>query len=237
MTIVQDQNKGRVQIVAGVGTTTPHHSLQLAKKAEEIGYDAVVVSPPYYYPLPKGMVEEYFETIADGTDLPVILYNIPLFTQPLSYDLVGRLSKRKNVVGMKDSGGSMVDFVHFRDKMGEGVYLLTGREEILLPCLMMGGKGCMTATSGILPEIMVGVYESWQKGDLDRAKDLQLSILPLVRAMFSLPFPQGFKVALEKRGFDMGPPKQPPSDAERSKFKTEGAKIEKAISDILKRLE
>ena len=94
---------------------------------------------------------------------------------------------------MKDSSGSMVDFLHFMDKVriiGEDIHILTGREETLLPCLMMGGKGCMTATSGILPEIMVGIYNAWQEGNYAEARDLQFSVLLVIRAMTNLSRPR-----------------------------------------------
>jgi 4-hydroxy-tetrahydrodipicolinate synthase len=239
MGVVVDQSRGRVRVIPGVGSTNPADSIYLAKKAKEIGCDGVVIAPPYFYPLSQEMIEKYFETIADAVDLPITLYNIPLFTQPLSYDVVKRLSRRRNIVAMKDSSGSMVDFLHFMDKIqliGEDMNVMTGREETLLPCLMMGGKGCMTATSGILPEIMIGIYEEWKKGNYDQAKELQFSILLVIRAMFALPFPLGFKVALETRGFKMGPPKQPLSDAERFKFKTMKTRIEKIMNPMLERL-
>ena len=180
MEIVADQNRGRVRITPGVGSSHPAESVYLAEKAKALGCDGIVIAPPYFFPLSQEMVEKYFETIIDAVDIPVILYNIPLFTQPLSYDVVKRLSRRRNVVGMKDSSGSMVDFMHFMDKIklikGE-MNFLTGREETLFACLMVGGKGCMTATSGILPEIMVGIYNAWKEGDYDRARELQFSIL------------------------------------------------------------
>lgn len=240
MEIVMDQNNKRVKITPGVGSSHPDESIFLAQKARELGCDGVVVAPPYYYPLSQENIEKYFETIADAVDIPNIIYNIPLFTQPISHDVVKRLARRDNIVGMKDSSGSMVDFMHFLDKIkiaGEDISLLTGREEILFPCLMVGGKGCMAATAGILPEIMVGVYDAWKKRDYDEALELQKSILLLLRGMFSVPFPLGFKYALELRGFKMGPPRQPLSDAERFKFNTMKSRIEKIMTPILKRLE
>jgi len=240
MEIVVDQNRGRVKITPGVGSSLPAESIILARKAKALGCDGVVVAPPYFFQLSQENIEKYFETIADAVDIPIILYNIPLFTQPLSYDVVKRLARRANVVGMKDSSGSMVDFLHFIDKIriiGEDMNILTGREETLFPCLMVGGKGCMTATSGILPEVMLGIYEAWKAGDYLRAKELQDSILLAVRAMFALPMPLGFKVAMEMRGFDLGPPKQPLSDAERFKFNTMKARIEKILKPILANLE
>jgi 4-hydroxy-tetrahydrodipicolinate synthase len=239
MEIIMEQNHGRARVCPGVGSSLPAESIILAKKAKALGCDAVVVAPPYYFPLSQENIEKYFETIADAVDIPIILYNVPLFTQPLSYDVVKRLARRSNVVAMKDSSGSMVDFLHFMDKVriiGEDIHILTGREETLFPCLLVGGKGCMTATSGILPEIMLGIYEAWRAGDYEKAKELQFSILLLVRAMFSLPIPLGFKVAMETRGFAMGPPKQPLSDAERFKYRTMKTRIENIMQPILERL-
>ncbi len=92
----------------------------------------------------------------------------------------------------------------------------------------------MTATSGILPEIMVGIYDAWKKGNYDRARDLQFSILLVIRAMFELPFPLGFKAALETRGFRMGPPKQPLPDSEMFKLRTVKSRIEKIMNPLLK---
>ena len=239
MEIMVDQNKGRVKITPGVGSSLPAESIFLAQKARELGCDGVVVAPPYYYPLSQENIEAYFETIADAVDIPNILYNIPLFTQPVSYDVVKRLSRHENVVGMKDSSGSMVDFMHFMDKIkiaGEDIHLLTGREETFFPCLMVGGKGCMTATSGILPEIMVDIYAAWKNQNYAEAKVLQESILLILRTMFSLPLPLGFKYAMELRGFKMGPPKQPLSDAERFNYRNTKIRIEKIMTPILAQL-
>jgi len=239
MEIMVDQVKGRVKITPGVGSSLPAESIFLAQKAKELGCDGVVVAPPYFYQLSQENIEAYFEAIADAVDIPNILYNIPLFTQPVSYDVVKRLSRHPNVVGMKDSSGSMVDFMHFMDKIkiaGEDINVLTGREETLFPCLMVGGKGCMTATAGILPEIMVDIYNAWKNQNFEEAKKLQASILLILRTMFSLPFPLGFKYAMELRGFNMGPPKQPLSDAERFNYRNTKVRIEKIMVPILEQL-
>ena len=154
MEVVYDQAQGRVPVTPGVGGSHSSESIYLAEKAKEIGCSAIVLPAPHVIPLSQDMIEKYYESIIDAVDIPVILYNIPMFTQALSYDVVKRLSRRKNVVGMKDSSGNMVDFLHFMDKIrlvGEDLNMLTGREEMLFPCLMMGAKGCMTAIAGILP--------------------------------------------------------------------------------------
>ena len=240
MEIVLDQTQGRVKVTPGVGSSYSGESVILAEKAAELGCDGVVVAPPYFFQMSQEMVEKYFETIIDASPVPVILYNIPLFTQPLGYDVVKRLSRRKNVVAMKDSSGSMVDMVHFMDKVkiaGEEITFLTGREETFFPCLMAGAKGCMTATSGVLPELMVEIYQAWKRGDYLRAKEVQ-EILPVfVRTMFAVPLPLGFKMALEIRGYNVGSIRPPLSDPEKYNSKMIRTRIEKVMKPILQRIE
>ncbi len=240
MQIVADQAQGRVKITPGVGSSYSGEAILLAENAAKAGCDAVVIAPPYFYQMSQEMVENYFETIIDASPLPSILYNIPLFTQPIDYDVVKRLSRRKKVVAMKDSSGSMVDMVHFMDKVkiaGEETVFLTGREETFFPCLMAGAKGCMTATSGILPEIMVEIYQAWKKGDYVRAREVQEIIPVLVRSMFAMPFPLGFKTALEIRGFKAGRIRPPLSHAEQYNAKMVRSRIEKIILPIIQRIE
>jgi len=239
MEVVQEEARGRVAVTPGATAMSPRGSIALARKAQEIGCDAVVISPPYFYPISQENLEQHFEMVADAVDIPIILYNIPLFSTPISYDVVKRLARRENVVAMKDSSGSMVDLLHYLDKIrliGEDLAILVGREEMFFPALMVGAEGCLSATCGILPEIMVGVFQAWRESDYQRAKELQLSILLLVRAMFSLPFPLGFKTALEIRGFRMGPPVQPLSEAEQFRYSGVRSRIEKIMRPILEGL-
>lgn len=240
MDIVVDQAAGRVKVTPGVAATEPKLSLKLIEHARKAGCDAVVAHPPYFYPAEQEIMEKYFEILADEGGLPLILYNIPLFAAPISYDVVKRLARRENVVAMKDSSGSMVDFLHFMDKIaisGADMNCLTGREETLLACLTMGGRGCMTATSGILPEVMRGVWDKFHEGDIAGARELQMTILNPIRAMFAMPFPLGFKAAMEVRGFKMGPPKRPLSDAQQFNYLTIRARIDKVMKPIHDRLE
>ena len=237
MEIVVDQAKGRVPVTPGIVASYPEECIRLAHKAAELGCSAVVVTPPYFYRPNEAMVEQFFTTIAEKAGLPLILYNIPLFTQPLSYALIERLSKDKRIVGIKDSSGSMVDFLHIRDltqKAGSNVSCFTGREEMLLPCLFMGAKGCMTAASAVLPEVMSGIYDRYEAGDLAKARQLQEAVLEPIRLMFGLALPAGFKLGLSLRGFKMGPTRLPmaqsdiaTADALKPLLK---ASLEKALS-------
>ncbi|WP_319411631.1 dihydrodipicolinate synthase family protein [uncultured Cohaesibacter sp.] len=216
MEIVADQAAGRIPILPGVAAPNPYEAADLAKFASSIGCPAVVASPPYYFKPDDSMVQRFFETIAEKSGVPVILYNIPLFSQPIAYETIRKLCRNKLVAGIKDSSGSMVDFLHFLDIIREedsDISVLTGREESLVPSLLMGGAGCVTASACIFPEIMVSAYKAWQNKEIEKAVALQKAILPLVRkAMFGAPFPVAFKAALEIRGFEMGEPLLPLSD-------------------------
>jgi len=238
--IVAELANGHAHVIPNVGSSHPKQSIQLALEAKKLGCSGVLVSPPYYYKLSSDMTERYFEEIIDAVNMPVILYNIPVFTQPLHYDVVKRLSQRKNVVGIKDSSGSMVDFLHYMDKVrliGEDISFMTGREENLFASLMMGGKGSITGMAGILPEYMLGIYRHWKQGNYESARELQFSILLAIREMSAISFPMGSKAALETRGFIMGPSRQPFSDREQLKYNAFHARIEKVMKPLLERIE
>jgi 4-hydroxy-tetrahydrodipicolinate synthase len=229
----------RVPVVAGITATSVDRSLQLGRHAEEVGCEAVVVMPPYFYPTSQEIIERHFEILEEKLNIPIILYNIPMFTNVITYDVVKRLSRRPGIVGMKESSGSMIDFMNFLDKIrlvgeDQNMNILVGREEMFFPTLMVGGKGCMTTSAGILPEIIVGIYSAWKKEDYDKARWIQFNFLNLFRAMNALPFPIGHKVALEVRGFNMGPNKQPLSNAEQYNYITVKGRIEKIMYQLLK---
>ncbi|MFC1693589.1 dihydrodipicolinate synthase family protein [Candidatus Latescibacterota bacterium] len=226
MSVVKNASKGRVPVLAGVTASHIEQSIEFAKYAREIGCEGIVCSPPYYYTVTQEIIERHYEMLAEAVpDMSIVMYNIPLFSTPLSYDLVKRVSMIPNVVGMKDSSGSVVDLIHFMDKIrlvGSEVNVLAGREEIIFPATMVGGKGAMVGSATIFPEILVKIYNATLSGDYDTARNLQFAICLTIRNMFSIPFPLGFKAAMEVRGFRMGPPKA--ALAEADKIKTEACK-------------
>lgn len=236
MKTVKDAAKGRVPVLAGVTASHIEKSIELAKYAREIGCSGIVCSPPYYYTVTQEMIERHYEMLAEAVpDMSIIMYNIPLFSTPLSYDLVKRVSTIPNVVAMKDSSGSLVDMIHFMDKVrliGSDLNILSGREENIFTSTMLGGKGAMVGTATIFPEILVKIYNATLSGDYDTARNLQFAICLSIRTMFSVPFPLGFKAAMEVRGFKMGPPKAALTDSDKAK--AEGCK--KRLQTILAEL-
>ncbi len=236
MDVVMKAARGRVPVLAGVTASHIEKSIELAKYAREVGCHAIVCSPPYYYTVTQEMIERHYEMLAEAVpDLSIVMYNIPLFSTPLSYDLVKRVSTIPNVVAMKDSSGSLVDMIHFMDKVrliGSDINILSGREENVFTSTMLGGKGAMVGTATIFPEILVKIYNATLSGDYNTARNLQYAICLSIRTMFSVPFPLGFKAAMEVRGFKMGPPKSALTDADKAR--AEGCK--KRLKTILAEL-
>jgi N-acetylneuraminate lyase/4-hydroxy-tetrahydrodipicolinate synthase len=230
MEIVCSETRGRVPVTPGTTESCAVNCIKLTEKAKTLGSAAVVIAPPYYLPVGQEQIEAHYEQVfAAVPDFPIILYNIPLFSVPIDYDVVKRLSRHPCVVGMKDSSGSMVDFMHYMDKIrliGTELNILIGREEMLYAGLMVGAKGAMCGTVGIVPEIMTGIYKAWNVGDVEKAMEMQFSVLQLIRALFALPFPLGFKAALEIRGFKMGESKRPLSDADQYNYQKVKSRIE-----------
>ncbi len=238
MDVVVDQAGGRVPVTPGVSSSCAENSVTLARHARNIGCSGVVICPPYYFSVSQEITTKHYEVIADSVDIPVILYNIPLFSSPISYDTVERLSKHENIVAMKDSSGSMVDLMHFLDKVrlnGADFTVLSGREDMLFTSLVAGCSGGMVATAAILPEVIVGIYKNWQDGDHDEAKRLQFAVLQFIRTCFTLPFPVGFKAALELRGFPMGPLKQPLSDKDQHNYHDVKSRLKGILDSLLEK--
>jgi 4-hydroxy-tetrahydrodipicolinate synthase len=240
MDIVVHQAAGRLAVTPGVSSSCVKNSIRLAQRAKELGCEAVVLCPPYYYTLDQDTLLKHFETVIDSVDIPVILYNIPLFTTPISAEVVVKLASKANVVGLKDSSGSMVELMHHMDRIrqaGSSMSLLTGREDMLAPALAVGIQGCMTACAGIVPEVLTGIWNAFYAGEWEKAKRLQFALLPVIRAMFSVPFPAGFKAAMSCRGFSMGPLLQPLSTAEEARLATVKASLQTAIDELLRLVE
>lgn len=187
-------------VIGGIGSCVYEESLELAKEGKRLGLSALLLQPPSYYPLDEDGLVAYFEYIASRVSLPLYVYNIPLFTPILSHRVVERLGGVANIVGMKDSGGSAVDFAHFAAVCK--LDLFVGREEFYLGGLLAGAKGSMTASGCVFPEVMAGIYKAFNDGDLNQAKKLQASILEAIRFASKLPFPIGFVLLLEARGFN-----------------------------------
>ena len=169
------------------------------------GATAALVAPPFYYPLGKQAVEDFFVALADDSPLPILLYHIPQFTKsPLTLESVIALARHPRIAGIKDSSR---DFEFFQGVAGAGLAgfaVLTGTDTMLMSSLLAGGHGTIAASANLAPEWGVALWEAVRAGELTKARDLQMRILRLVTACRKGSFPAGWKAALEIAGICSG---------------------------------
>lgn len=212
-------NQGRVPVLAGASEANTRDVLRMAEFYAGIGVDAISLVPPYYYKISDQSLFDYFAEIATESPLDILLYNIPQFTQELPLELMERLLPYERIFGTKDSSRDLprlINTMHRLRAQRPDYVVLVGCEEILFPSVLMGASGGTIATSGIIPEVIVEIYQKALAGDIDRARTLQYRILDLINLMLlGVNFPEGFKTGVGVRGFDVGPPRATMSAEER----------------------
>jgi len=226
---IVDETNGRIPVYAGTGAITTRETVKITKLAAAIGVEAVsVLTPVFITPNNEEMYEHYL-TVASSIDIPVILYNNPIRTGiNLNIDLVEKLSKIDNIIGIKDSSGDMTLTGEYIRKTTDNFNVLAGRDTLILSTLVYGGKGAISATANIAPKIAVSIYEEYLKGDLKKALEAQYELAPL-RLAFNLgSFPVVIKEGLRMIGIDVGETLKPISElTEENK-----AKLKKVLQDI-----
>lgn len=212
--IMADQTRGRVPILAGAAEANVRETLSACEYYHSLGVRAVAIVSPFYYRLSPESVYAYFKEIGDNTPIDVTLYNIPMFASPIDVPTVRRLAEEcPKIVAIKDSSGDiphMIRLIQAVRPIRPEFSFLTGWDAALMPMLLIGCDGGTNATSGIVPEITRKLYELTLAGQLDAARELQYRLVTLFDAMlYSADFPEGFRVALQLRGFETGESRQP----------------------------
>jgi dihydrodipicolinate synthase/N-acetylneuraminate lyase len=208
--IVVDEAGDRADIIPGSGATCYKQSIEMANYAKEKGCAAVVLHGPFFFSNTQEVVEGHLRKVAESVDIPIFLYNIPQFANEVTPAMIERLCSLPNVVGVKESSGNMINVMNILEmtrKINPNFRVMLGAEELFLPAMLMGAQGCMTASTGVLPEFVVGIYRAFLDGNIRLAYNLQMAMLPVIREMKTVNFPQGFKEAQSLRGIDMGLPK------------------------------
>ena len=217
--IVCDQANGRVPILAGAAEANVKETIRACELYHEYGATAVAIVSPFYYKLSPESVYAYFREIALNSPIDVTLYNIPMFASPIDVPTIKRLSEFERVIGIKDSSGDvafMCRMINAIRPLRPDFTFLTGWDVVLMPMLIMGADGGTNATSGIVPELMRKLYDLVMAGRQDEALPLQMRILEVFDAMlYSADFPEGFRAAVELRGFDFGAGRQPLSATQK----------------------
>ncbi|MDQ5817350.1 MAG: 4-hydroxy-tetrahydrodipicolinate synthase [Actinomycetota bacterium] len=176
---------GRVPVVAGTGSNSTDMAIKYTKMAQEVGADGSLQVAPYYNkPTQEGLFR-HFATIAESTDLPLILYNIPGRTSvTISAETMARLAEIPNVVGVKDSTLSMNMISDIKSGCGEEFDILSGDDPMTLPLIALGGVGVISVASNVAPGAVSDMVGALLEGDWERGRELHYELLPLFRALF-----------------------------------------------------
>lgn len=208
--IIVDEAKGRVPIYVGAGCISTAETIRLTKRLEQLNVDAVSVITPYFLPFTQEELYEHYRHIANSTQLPIILYNIPDRTgNNLEAHTVARLSEINNIVGIKDSSGKIDQILQYLDVVNPDFSVLAGTDSLILSTLMAGGKGAIAATANVLPQTVASIYENWKAEKYDEAQIAQTQLRDLRSAMKLGTLPAGLKEALNFTGFPAGPSRSP----------------------------
>jgi 4-hydroxy-tetrahydrodipicolinate synthase len=223
--IIADQTRGRVPILAGAAEANVKETLRACEHYYKVGVRAVAIVAPFYYKLGPKAVYAYFKEIGQNTPIDVTLYNIPMFASPIDVPTVQRLSEEcEKIVAIKDSSGDIPHMIRMiqavRPNRPEFAFL-TGWDAALMPMILVGCDGGTNASSGVVPEITRKLYDLTLAHRIDEARQVQYDLVKLFDTMiYSAEFPEGFRAAVELRGFRMGVGRQPMSAEQRTDLGT-----------------
>jgi 4-hydroxy-tetrahydrodipicolinate synthase len=183
-TVVRVAN-GRVPIIAGTGSNSTDMAIKYTRMAQEVGADGSLQVAPYYNkPTQEGLFR-HFAAIAESTDLPLVLYNIPGRTGvTISAETMARLAEIPNIVGVKDSTLSMNMVADVISLCGEDFAVLSGDDPMTLPLVALGGRGVISVASNVAPGAVSDMVRALLEGDWERGRELHYELLPLFRALF-----------------------------------------------------
>lgn len=191
--------RGRVPVIAGCGSNNVAHGIEYLTAAKEVGADAALVVMGYYNrPSQAGMIAA-FGALAEATDLPILVYNIPgRAVVDISVESLAEIARLPTIVGVKDATGNLGRVTAQRLACGEEFCQLSGNDETALGFNAMGGVGCISVTANIAPKLCADFQEAMREGRWDEALTLQDRLYPLHTALFSDASPGPAKYALSK---------------------------------------
>lgn len=212
--IVIEETAGRVPIYAGSGGISTKDVIKLTNQFAELGVDAVSIITPYLIKVSDEELITHYRKIAEATEVPIILYNIPAKTRlSISENVFKKLIKIPQIIGIKDSSGSIENIqMYLKWNQREDFSVLVGSDSLILSALKKGADGAVAATSNVLTKTDLGIYQAFCKNDLNHAALLQESINDFRRILKLATVPSVLKYSLGVVGLPVGAPKLPVSE-------------------------
>lgn len=219
----------RIPVIAGTGSNSTAEAIRMTKHAAHVKADGALVVTPYYNkPTNKG-VYEHFKAVAESANIPIILYNIAGRTgKNIEPEVMARLAQDcKNIVGVKEASGSLEQMLRIKEMCPKDFVLMSGDDALTLPIMSIGGTGVISVAANIVPKDVVAVIDAFNKGDLKKAQELNLKLMPLVRSLFIETNPIPVKKAMEMMKLCDGALRLPMCDMEDANL----AKLKTALKN------
>lgn len=193
--------KGRVPVIAGTGSNSTSHAIELTQLAQKLGADAALVVTPYYNRPTQDGLYLHFRAIAEATRLPILLYNVPKRTSvDLTVDTTARLAKLANIVGIKDATADVSRVTQQRQVSGTKFVQISGEDGTALGFNAHGGVGCISVTANVAPRLCADFQAACRKGDFAGARELHERLMPLHDTLFCETSPAPVKYAASLLG-------------------------------------
>ena len=193
---------GRVPVIAGTGSNHTDYAIELTKFSKNEGADGVLLVTPYYNKASQKSLVKHFQMIAECADIPNILYNVPSRTgvniEPAT---VAALAKHPNINAIKEASGNISKIAEIAHLCGDEINIYSGNDDQVIPIMSLGGKGCISVLSNVLPKESALMCKKFFDGDIKGAAQMQLKYLPLINALFSEVNPIPVKAAMAEMGY------------------------------------
>jgi len=225
-----DAAKGRVPVIAGCGSYSTAHAIEMVRAAADVGADAVLVVVPYYNKPSQAGLAAHFLAVADASPLPIVVYNVPSRTvADISVETLGTIAKHPRIVAIKDATGNLARVTAQRLACGTDFIQLSGNDDMALGFNAMGGVGCISVTANVAPRLCSDFQKAMREGRWDDALELQDRLYPLHAALFtdSSPAPTKYALTRVRQGFP-GEVRLPIVDASAASRRAVDAALEHA---------
>lgn len=220
---------GRVPVVAGTGSNCTAEAVHLSVEAEKLGADALLMVTPYYNKATQNGLYEYYKSVSDAVNIPIIMYNVPSRTGTnILPETAVRIAKEvKNVVAIKEASGNIGQVARLAALADGCIDIYSGNDDQIVPLLSLGGKGVISVLSNVAPRQTHDIVASYFEGDVETSRRLQLEAIDLCGALFCEVNPIPVKAAMNMLGYNAGIVRSPLTEMEEKNKE----RLRKAMQD------
>jgi N-acetylneuraminate lyase len=203
--VVVSQTKGRIPVIAHVGSLSTDDAVELATHAGKSGADGVASIPPFYYPVSLDGIHAHYSRIAKSSSLPLIVYNIPALTGvTVSPAMFSKLTGIPGVAGIKFSSNNLFELRQIASNGQGKLQVMSGNDEIFLAALTMGAEGSIGLTHNFMPKLYLDIFAKYKSGHLKEAQDLQTYAVQVIAVLIKYPVIPASKEIMRLKGYDCG---------------------------------